>query len=336
MAEYIGLNYSLLSARQKYGICPNIEPWLDLAHAFARKLPNYIMAEPELWGPKASVVHSLRRRFRWTKNNLKIEKEGFMYKFAVLTYVNAVPLVRFLPDMCPNAELIYGTPRETFSELIGGRVDAAIVPVVDYLNTPGLDMADGLGICADGNVESVLLQCKRPLGEVRTINLDPASRTSNLLLAMLLRKHFCVRENISLTVGAADADACVMIGDRALSAEPVLESYDLAGEWKSMTGLPFVFAVWAYRADHPDRRKLSEIVHIAKDTGCDAIAELAKLHAGRLGLTEVRCFHYLTSCIYYDIGPAERNSMQLFRKLSASLMETPRHTIKIKEEHAQT
>ena len=180
-----------------------------------------------------------------------------MYKFAILPYVNAAPLVRFLPDVCPNAELIHGTPRETFAELAGGRVDAAIVPVVDYFKTPGLDMVDGLGICADGNVESVLLQCKRPLGEVRAINLDPASRTSNLLLAVLLRKHFSVRENISLSVGAANADACVMIGDRALGARPVLESYDLAADWKSMTGLPFVFAVWAYRADHPDRLKLS-------------------------------------------------------------------------------
>ena len=134
-------------------------------------------------------------------------------------------------------------------------------------------MADGLGICADGNVESVLLRCQRPLGEVRTINLDAASRTSNLLLSVLLNNHFCVRENISVSVGAADADACVMIGDRALRAGPFLESYDFSGEWKSMTGLPFVFAVWAYRADHPDRRGLSEIIHMAKNAGCDSIAE---------------------------------------------------------------
>jgi predicted solute-binding protein len=83
-------------------------------------------------------------------------------------------------------------------------------------------MADGLGICADGSVESVLLQCQCPLGQVRTINLDPASRTSNLLLTVLLRRHFHVRHNISLGMGAPNADACVMIGDRALCADSAL------------------------------------------------------------------------------------------------------------------
>jgi len=89
-----------------------------------------------------------------------------MYKFAVLPYVNAAPLVHFLPDMCPGAKLIYLTPRKTLSELTAGRVDAAIVPVVDYLDTPELDMIENLGICADGKVESVLLQCQCPLDEV--------------------------------------------------------------------------------------------------------------------------------------------------------------------------
>ncbi len=253
-----------------------------------------------------------------------------MYRFAVLPYLNTVPLVYFLPKVCSGAELIYRIPRETLLELSGGRVDAAIVPVIDYFNAPSLNRVDGLGICANGNVESVLLQCKYPLCEVKTINLDPASRTSSLLVEVLLKEHFCVRQNIRLGFGLENADAYVMIGDSALCAEPVLESYDLAAEWKSMTGLPFVFAVWAYRIEHPDSRKLSEILHIAKDLGCDAIAELSKLHAERLGLTEARCHHYLTSCIHYDLGPDEETGMQLFRELSRGVVGIARQTTKEK------
>lgn len=173
-----------------------------------------------------------------------------MFRFAVLPYLNAVPLVYFLSAVCPEAELTYGTPREMLPKLTCRRVDAAIVPVVDYLNVSGLDMVDGLGICSDGEVESVLLQCRRPLDEVRTLSLDPASKTSNLLVRLLLRKHFNVRQEIRFFAGAVESDARVVIGDRALLAESFAETYDLASEWKNMSGLPFVFAVWVHWADH--------------------------------------------------------------------------------------
>lgn len=257
-----------------------------------------------------------------------------MYKFAVLPYVNAAPLVHFLPEVSPDTELIYHTPRETFSELMARRVDAAIVPVVDYLDTPELDMIKDLGICADGNVESVRLQCKYPLNKVKIVNLDPASKTSNLLVELLLKKHFGVRQKIHFCYGAAKADASVMIGDRALLARSALKSYDLAAEWKRMTGLPFVFAVWAYWADHTDKQRLSEILHAAKKLGCKAIGKLSKLYAKRVELTEIRCRHYLTSCLHYDLGPAERSSMQLFRELYTSMTQTNRQTVK--EESVQT
>lgn len=250
-----------------------------------------------------------------------------MYKFAVLPYVNAAPLVHFLPEVCPNAELIYHTPRKTFSELTAGRVDAAIVPVVDYLDTPGVGIIENLGICANGKVESVLLQCQYPLEEIKIVNLDPASKTSNLLVKLLLKKHFNIRQEILYRYGTANADACVMIGDRALSAECALETYDLAAEWKVMTGLPFVFAVWVCRADYPDKQKLSEILHTAKKAGCQAIGRLSKLYAKKVGLTETRCRHYLTSSLHYDLGPKEKNSMQLFYELYTHLLQTHGQTI---------
>ena len=221
-----------------------------------------------------------------------------------------------------------------FSVLASRRVDAAIVPVVDYLDTPELEMVDGLGICANGNVESVLLQCKCPLDQVKIVNLDPASKTSNMLVKLLLEQHFCVRQEIHFCIGAPDANACVVIGDRALRAKPALKTYDLAAEWKSMTGLPFVFAVWAHWKDHPDSRRLSGILHVTKNAGCKATVELSKLYAKKVGLSEAHCRRYLTSCIHYDLGPAEKRGMQLFHELYKNLMVTHKQTTK--EESIQT
>ena len=251
-----------------------------------------------------------------------------MYKFGILPYLNAAPLVHFLSEVCPYPELIYCKPREMFSKLADHRVDAAIVPVIDYFDTPGLEMVDGLGICANGNVESVLLQCKCPLEQVRIVNLDQASKTSNMLVELLLKRHFRVRHEINFCIGSPNADACVVIGDHALRAEPALVSYDLAAEWKNMTSLPFVFAVWVHWNDRRDNRILSDILHAAKDMGCKAIAKLAKLYAGKVGITESRCLHYLTSSIKYDIGPAEKSGIKLFRELSGSIKKMHEQTIK--------
>jgi len=247
-----------------------------------------------------------------------------MYKFAVLPYVNAAPLVYFLREVCPGAEVIYRKPREILCELTAGRVDAAIVPVVDYFTTPGLEMVEGLGICADGSVESVLLQCKCPLSEVDTINRDPASKTSNLLVEVLLKNHFRIGHGIRMSSSADNADAHIVIGDRALFAEPVFESYDLAAEWKKMTGLPFVFAVWVHQVGFSQKLNLARILHRAKETGLDAIDRLSKSHADRLGLPEVRCRHYLTTCLHYDIGPQEQAGMQLFREFAEDVMDGTR------------
>ena len=244
--------------------------------------------------------------------------------------MNAAPLVHFLPEVYSYPELIYCKPREMFPMLASRRVDVAIVPVVDYLDTLGLEMVDGMGICADGNVESVLLQCKRPLEQVKIVNLDPASKTSNMLVKLLLKRHLCVQQEIHFCIGDPQADAYVVIGDRALRAKPTLISYDLAAEWKSMTSLPFVFAVWAHWNDRKDSRILYDILQAAKDAGCNAIAKLAKLYANKVGITESRCLHYLTSSIKYDLGPAEKSSIKLFRELSESLMKTHKQTIKDK------
>lgn len=257
-----------------------------------------------------------------------------MYEFAVLPYLNAVPLVHFLPAVCPGAVLRYGNPREMLPKLTSRGLDAAIIPVVDYFSTPGLEKVRGLGICADGEVQSVLLQCRRPLEQVRTISLDPASKTSNQLARLLLRRHFKVRQEIRFCIEAVESDARVVIGDRALLAEHFAETYDLASEWKSMTGLPFVFAVWVYRADHPQKQRLSEILHAAKDAGCEAIPQLSKLYADRVGLPETRCRRYLTSCLHHSVGPKERRSMQLFRELARSLEDV--HIKGIKEEPRKT
>ncbi|MGB2823839.1 MAG: menaquinone biosynthesis protein [Phycisphaerae bacterium] len=238
------------------------------------------------------------------------------YVFAAVPYANAVPLAHFLTKVHAGVRVTYAPPAELAEGLLSGEADAAMLPVADYFDVPGLKMIDGLGICADGEVQSVLLKCRRPIREVRIVGMDAASRTSNALARILLEDHFGLSVRMKHCSPGEPADAAVAIGDRALCDPPApCGDYDLAGLWKEMTGLPFVFAVWAYREDHPNPRELSRIAHAAKDAGVAALRELAEVCAARLPLSVQRCYAYLTSAVHHDLGPRESEAMRLFREL---------------------
>jgi predicted solute-binding protein len=70
--------------------------------------------------------------------------EVLMYRFAVLPYCNAAPLVYYISDFCPSTNLVEKYPREMSDELKSDRVDAALIPIVDFLSDEKLRMVPGL------------------------------------------------------------------------------------------------------------------------------------------------------------------------------------------------
>lgn len=242
-----------------------------------------------------------------------------MYRFAVLPYCNAAPLVYYISDFCPSIKLVEKYPREMYDELKSNHVDAALVPIVDFLTNENLKMVPGLGICADGPVESVLLRSKKPLDEIRSIRLFPESRTSNSLIQVLLFQYFGMNHDIHLTCDNQEVDAKIMIGDKALCESQMGYTYDLSDMWNQQTNLPFVFAVWAYRADILDRTNISSILYKTKEKGCNNISILSRYHAQRLNLDPAYIQYYLTECLYYDVGPRELESIKIFRELTSHI-----------------
>ena len=234
------------------------------------------------------------------------EPDNRPLRFASVPYANAAPLAAFLP---PGA-VAYYPPAEQLAHLLDGSADAALVPVADFLTHPGLVRVGQLGICADGAVWSVLLKCNKPLADVGTIQTDAASRTSNALIRVLLTHHF--RCSVRLTADAG-ADAAVVIGDRALTLPPApAGDIDLSQAWKALTGLPFVFAVWACRADHTRRGELARQARHAYTLGQAASDQLARLWAERLNLPFETLHEYLTKIIRYEIGPREEQALARF------------------------
>ena len=235
--------------------------------------------------------------------------------FAAAPYLNAAPLVEgFLG--CDDVRVINAAPADLGQPVMSGEADAGLLPIVDCLFSPELDMIDGIGVGANGPVGSVLLHCHKPLDDVRSVAADPNSSTSNLLAQLILRAHLGSDAIVYPGIDSAEADAEILIGDRALTSAPNSGPvYDLAEQWKQMTGLPFVFAVWALRRDNPRLKEIAAMAHASLGTGEAALEAIAERYAIQLELPIATCRQYLEQNIHYHVGDPERAAITRFKEL---------------------
>ena len=242
------------------------------------------------------------------------EKQEFI--FAGAPYSNSAPLVDKLVEVDPRVRVINDHPANLARDLNEGRADVALIPVAHLFAHPELTMLKGLGVAAEGPVQSVLLKCNEPMGHIRTVARDPASATSNALAALLLKHHFKQKVKMVGFGHVEKPDAAVVIGDRALCSDPApAGDIDLSEAWNKMTGLPFVFAVWAVRSDYPHIEAVTDIAHRAYEAGFRAIESIAERYAEQLGGSLEFWVDYLDSAIHYRLNDRDLEGMSMFRRL---------------------
>jgi len=135
----------------------------------------------------------------------------------------------------------------------------------------------------------------------------------------LFYQHFGANHDIHFTTDDPNVDATIMIGDKALRKGKTDYTYDLSDMWRQQTNLPFVFAIWAYKANFFNRAEINSILYKTKEKGCNNISILSRHHAEQLNLDPAYIQHYLTDCLYYDIGPREIESIKLFQELTTQI-----------------
>jgi len=161
-----------------------------------------------------------------------------------------------------DVDLQKDTPDRLNAALVAGDLDIGPISLVEYLrNADDLLLLPNLAVGSDGPVLSVNLVTTRPPAELdgRPVALGSTSRTGALLAQMLLAERYGAAPRYfrcppDLAQMLREADAGVLIGDPALRAmheAPArgLQVLDLGQEWRSWTGLPMVFAVWAVRRE---------------------------------------------------------------------------------------
>jgi len=268
-----------------------------------------------------------------------------LVRVAAINFLNPAPLMwdfehpPMTSELATRYRLHYTFPALCADELLAGRADLGLIPIASL--TPELAIVPGCTIASLDRVRSIQLIVKAPhtLETIRTIAADNASRSSLAYTEVLFRRFLKTSPTFaSLPADAVQmlrqADAALLIGDHALYA---LESrsqieaavgpcqwFDIAHEWHTRTGLPWVAAVWAARPDALDRpgglstAQLVEDLENSRNHGLLNIDGLVQHWSTRIALPPSTIRHYFSSNIHYVLNTDCIRAIEVFREYAAA------------------
>jgi chorismate dehydratase len=226
-----------------------------------------------------------------------------------ICYLNMAPVFYRLQA---DVEEISGVPTELARKLLAGEVDVAAIPSIEFArHASELGMLPRICVASDGAVDSIQLVSPVAPERLRTIAVTPESATTAALAKVL----FPHAEHVPL---GEPAQAKLLIGDAALRSgfEDPTTHYDLGRIWRERTGLPMVFAVWAYRRENGAGMVELEEAILSSIRAARAEPERLAEQASELyGYPPGFLARYFEK-LRYGFGPREREGLLAFYELA--------------------
>lgn len=274
-------------------------------------------------------------------------------RIAAIGFLNPAPLMWDFehPPLREALEARYQidrmTPSECAARLADGRADIGLIPIAALATTPGLRILPGCTIASKGRVRSLILvhRAHQTLAELRSVAADTASRTTIAYSRVLF--HLWGNPKVSFVPLAADldemlrqADAAILIGDPALLAleEQVnrrestgeeLVYLDVAAEWRALTGLPYISAVWGMNCSGASDEPVTEDFVRSRDHGIENVEALVAEWAARLPISEQTIRSYLTTNIHYVLDEECVEGMKGFFRMAAQYGVLPPYEVAV-------
>ena len=244
-------------------------------------------------------------------------------------YLNARPLIRGWPG---NVE--FDHPSALCQRLAKGQLDVALVSSFEFLRNPIYRIAGRVSISSDGPVYSVVVAHRGEFSDIEEIELDPASETAvNLLRCLLAELGLTPRLTGGTPESAGLRRARLIIGDQAISFRQTHASgfrfWDLGEQWKKLTGLPFVYALWLIRPEVPDAKSIAQRLRGLRDQNLadipaivsDAVADVAD---NKQEITQEFLDRYYNEHLRFGFGTQEKQGLQTFADLCAKREVRPK------------
>jgi chorismate dehydratase len=272
-------------------------------------------------------------------------------RIGCVKYLNALPLIRGWPG-----EVDLDHPSALCQRLASGELDVALVSSFEFLRSPLYRIVDDVSISSDGPVYSVVLAHCGELSDIQRIELDPASQTSINLLRCLLAE---LEMNPQLRnapkafgagVGSPPQDEFavanlptphsgrLIIGDQAIAFRQKhadeFQFWDLGEQWKKLTGLPFVYALWLIRPEVADAKSLAQRLRALRDENLTNLDDLiGEAVAGvddpgrRVELDREFLTGYYHTHVRFSFGEREKEGLQTFACLCVEHALLPSHDL---------
>ena len=237
-------------------------------------------------------------------------------RIGCVKYLNARPLIRGW-----SGTVDFDHPAALCRKLERGDLDVALVSSLEFLHRPIYRIIDGVSISSRGEVYSVIVAHGGELARVEQIGLDPASETSVALLRCLLANRGLsprlVRNGDFQSLRPADLqppDACLLIGDQAIrfrQQHPGHQLWDLGEEWKNVTHLPFVFALWLIRPEVSDAEEIAGALRQLRDGNLQNLDDLV---SSQTQVSPEFCRKYYRQHLFFDFGKREKAGLREFHR----------------------
>jgi chorismate dehydratase len=243
-------------------------------------------------------------------------------RVGIVSYRNTRPLVYGLKKgtIRNEIELIEDTPAALAELLINDRIDLGLIPVAAIPQLKEYHIASDYCIATETEVATVCLFSEVPLNQIEKVYLDYQSRSSVALLKWLMREYWDIHPQIVQATNdnyrskIQGTTAGLVIGDRAFEQRKISTFiYDLASEWRAITGLPFVFAAWISNKKLPESfiQKFNE----ANAIGLNHIDEIVS--SQHFDLFDLR--KYYTLHMSYKLTDSKRKGMELFLQMITNI-----------------
>ena len=253
-----------------------------------------------------------------------------------IAFLNVLPLTYALAHgAAEGLDILRASPAQLNGRLEAKGLDVSGVSSITYArHADDLLILPDVCIASDGDVRSVLLVSRVPAEEIGTqrVMLSDKSASSHALLKIILRRTYDAHpqyEVRALTPGdpvPAGAAASLFIGDDALELyhrPPAgCRIYDLAREWKRLTGQRMVFGIWAaarsFAAAHPAALRMVHARIAAAFAAWPRVRDAAigaALLDGRFTRDELTA--YLGSAVVWQLDEASLRGLRLFYTYAA-------------------
>jgi chorismate dehydratase len=222
-----------------------------------------------------------------------------------------------------DARLVYDEPGNLARSLESGRVDAALIPSIEFLRGVGNYKIDGPALIAKQASNSMILLANKEPGDVRRVAVNEFSRTPIAVLRIVLDHLYGTLPDICVTKNMEDNwrnsfDAILLTGDRGLRQVYLQSSsddrlYNLSELWYSLTAEPLVLLVWAYN-DKNLGSSLKKILIASRNLGYQNLSLLSDGISQTSEYDGEFLYRQFNRGWHYDMGPAEAQGLRVLEE----------------------